>query len=317
MQTTCKKSGNYVHSVYQESDTMRTTGIGLALIVFAITGLAAMPAAETGRPENSVPIVAVSILPQQYFVKRIGGDDVDVLVLVGPGQSPHAYEPTPRQLDQLSRAAVWILSGTDFEDILVEKVRSRFPAVPVVDGTAGVAFREIDRRHGDHEHNTDPHTWLGREPAKLMARTIYNELSRITPERAPVYRENHAALVSDIDALFDSLSERLSSLRGTTVLVYHPAFGYFLDEFGLYQEAVETGGREPTVRTLSHLMEKAKGEQARAIFVQEQFSAVAATRIADELGIPVVPLDPLSGDWLENIRRMGEALERSLTNNRP
>lgn len=296
---------------------MRIPGIGMALIICAAAGLTAMPAAETGRQNDDTPIVAVSILPQQYFVTRIGGEEFEVLVLVGPGQSPHSYEPTPRQLDKLSRADVWILSGTDFEDILVDKVQTQFPTLPIVDGTAGVAFREIDRRHGDHEHNTDPHTWLGREPAKLMARTVFDALSRIVPERASVYRENYAALVADIDVLFESLAVRLSSLQGKTVLVYHPAFGYFLDEFGLYQEAVETGGREPTVRTLSHLMEKAKGEQARAIFVQEQFSAVAATRIADELGIPVVPLDPLSGDWLENIRRMGEALERSLTNNRP
>lgn len=276
-----------------------------------------MPAAETGGGNGGIPIIAVSILPQQYFVNRIAGDDVEVLVLVGPGQSPHSYEPTPRQLEKLSRADVWILSGTDFEAILVDKVQDQFPAVPIIDGTGGVVFREIDDRHGDHDHNTDPHTWLGREPAKIMARTIRDALVRSNPNRAAVYRDNHDLLVSDIDTLFDSFVDRLSSLSGKTVLVYHPAFGYFLDEFGLYQEAVETGGREPTVRTLSQLMEKAKAEQVRAIFVQEQFSAVAATRIAEELGIPVVPLDPLSGDWLENIRRMGAALERSLSNRAP
>ncbi len=308
---------NYVHCKQQEIFTMRTVGIGIVMIVYAIAGLAAMPSAEPDDRGGSVPIVAVSILPQQFFVQRIAGDDVEVLVLVGPGQSPHSYEPTPRQLEMLSRAAVWILSGTDFEDILVEKVRSQFPSVPIRDGTAGVVFRDIDHRHGDHDHNTDPHTWLGREPAKLMAGTVRDELSRIAPGRTAVYRERHDSLVSEIDTLFDSLAERLSSLSGKTVLVYHPAFGYFLDEFGLHQEAVETGGREPTVRTLANLLEKAKSENARALFVQEQFSVVAATRIATELGIPVVPLDPLAGDWLDNIRRMGEALERSLVNSTP
>lgn len=301
---------------------MRKWIIGMAFIVCAAAGLSAMPAAEAEDGSRNAPVVVVSILPQQYFVDRIGGDDVETLVLVGPGQSPHSYEPTPRQLEKLSRAAVWILSGTDFEGVLVEKVRAQFPSVPIADGTRGVAFRSIDHRHGnhdgrhdDHDHNIDPHTWLGREPAKIMAKTVCDELSRIVPERESVYRNNLALLVSDIDELFDSLSERLSPLQGRNVLVYHPAFGYFLDEFDLHQEAVETGGREPTVRTLAQLMERAQSEHAQAIFVQEQFSTVAATRIADELGIPVVPLDPLSGEWMDNIRRMGEALEMSLKNN--
>ncbi len=301
---------------------MRKWIIGMAFIVCAAAGLSAMPAAEADGEKSNPPVVVVSILPQQYFVNRIGGDDVEILVLVGPGQSPHSYEPTPRQLEKLSRAAVWILSGTDFEGVLVEKVRAQFPSVPIADGTRGVTFRSMDDRHGDlagrhedHDLNIDPHTWLGREPAKIMAKTVYDELSRIVPEQESVYRNNLALLVSDIDELFDSLSGRLSPLQGRSVLVYHPSFGYFLDEFDLHQEAVETGGREPTVRTLAQLMERAKSEHAQAIFVQEQFSTVAATRIADELGIPVVPLDPLSGEWMDNIRRMGDALEMSLKNN--
>lgn len=279
----------------------------MVLLCCMTTTLAAMPVSEQDKP-----VIAVSILPQKFFVERIGGNDVDTLVLVGPGQSPHSYEPTPRQLEKLSRSAVWILSGTDFEEALLEKVQSRFPRLSVADGTEGVVFRHIDAHHDDHDHNEDPHSWLGRMPAKLMARHVLEELSRVNPDREPVYRMRHDELVADIDSVFDDLKHKLASLAGTTVLVYHPAFGYFLDEFGLQQEAVETGGREPTVRTLAALVEEARREQAQAIFVQAQFSRDSANRIADELGIPVVPLDPLSGEWLENIRRMGNALESSL-----
>ena len=286
---------------------MRIRFTAMVLLFFMTTILAAMPVSEQDKP-----VIAVSILPQKFFVERIGGNDVETLVLVGPGQSPHSYEPTPRQLEKLSCSAVWILSGTGFEETLLEKVRSRFPALPVVDGTEGVVVRHIDAHHGDHAHNEDPHSWLGRMPAKLMARHVLEVLSRVNPDRETVYRTRHDELVADIDSVFDDLTHKLAPLAGTTVLVYHPAFGYFLDEFGLQQEAVETGGREPTVRTLAALVEEARKEQANAIFVQEQFSRDSANRIADELGIPVVPLDPLSGDWLENIRRMGNALESSL-----
>ncbi len=315
MQTTCKKSNNYVLYVQQEIFLMRTLVTGIVLIVLATAGLTAMASPDNGTLNGDKPVIAVSILPQHFFVERIGGDDVEILVLVGPGQNPHSYEPTPRQLEKLSRAAVWILSGTDFEEALLAKVRSQFMALPVVDGTRGVTFRHLNDHHGDHEHNVDTHSWLGRTPAKAMARNVLEALSRVNPDNSAMYETRYSALVSEIDSVFDDLVERLSPLKGTTVLVYHPAFGYFLDEFDLHQEAVETGGREPTVRTLAALVEKARKERAKAVFVQEQFSQDSANRIADELGVPVVPLDPLSGEWLENIRRMGHALESALINN--
>jgi len=279
----------------------------------AAAALFAMSQADTDTGTEGKPVVAVSIMPHQYFVQSIAGDYADVLVLVGQGQSPHSYEPTPRQIEKLSRAAVWILSGTDFEKALREKVRSQFPDLPVVDGTDGVTFRELnDHHHDDHGHTLDPHSWLGREPAKILAGHVYRALVEIDPSRTSIYKENYTALVAEIDSTFDALSKRLAVLSGQTVLVYHPAFGYFLDEFDLHQEAVETGGREPTVRTLAALVEKAREEGARAVFVQEQFSPDSAKRIADEIGVPVVSLDPLSPDWIGNIRRMGAALEDAL-----
>jgi zinc transport system substrate-binding protein len=95
------------------------------------------------------------------------------------------------------------------------------------------------------------------------------------------------------------------------VFVYHPAFGYFLDEFNIRQEAVETGGKEPGPRALNALIEKIRREKPAAIFVQAQFPAAAAKTVAEATGADVVALDPLSRDWLENIRVMGEALKRS------
>ncbi len=94
--------------------------------------------------------------------------------------------------------------------------------------------------------------------------------------------------------------------------MYHPAFGYFLDTFGILQEAVETGGKEPSSRVLSELIKRAREERVRVIFVQAQFPPQAAKTVADAVGARVVPLDPLAEDWLENIRRMGEALKQAI-----
>jgi zinc transport system substrate-binding protein len=107
------------------------------------------------------------------------------------------------------------------------------------------------------------------------------------------------------------LKKELAPLKGQRVYVYHPAFGYFLDEFGIIQEAVETGGKEPNPQTLAKLVERAKEDKVKVIFVQAQFPTQAAQTLAAQLGAEVLPLDSLAENWLENIRRMGEALKRA------
>jgi zinc transport system substrate-binding protein len=96
--------------------------------------------------------------------------------------------------------------------------------------------------------------------------------------------------------------------------VYHPSFGYFLDEFGIRQQAVETGGKSPGPRDLNRLIMLAKQERPAAIFIQSQFPVNAAKTVADAAGAELVSLDPLAPDWLANIRIMGEALKLAMKN---
>jgi zinc transport system substrate-binding protein len=241
-------------------------------------------------------------------------------VLVGPGQNPHNYEPSPKQINALARAGAWLLSGSEFEISLRPKIEELFPRLPVVDGTEGVVFRTLEEREerGEEtgaEHSLteiDRHSWLGRAPAKILAARVRDILSRIDPAGAGAYAENYEALVREIDAEFDALRLDLAPLRGRSVFVYHPSFGYFLDEFGIRQEAVETGGKEPGPRELSRLIERAQKERAPVIFTQAQFPANAAKTVAAAAGARLVSLDPLAPDWLGNIRLMGEALKSSV-----
>jgi zinc transport system substrate-binding protein len=266
------------------------------------------------RQTEGLPLVAVSIVPQEWFVSRIGGGRVRTLVLAGQGQNPHNYEPTPRQVSGLAGAGAWILSGAEFEITLRPKVEKLFPALPIVDGAGGVVLRKLDAHDedGEPEHGEfDRHTWLGREPAKILAAHVRETLFALDPAGAGFYAENCNSLMREIDAEFDVLCRDLAPLRGTNIFVYHPSFGYFLDEFGINQQAVETGGKTPGPRELSRLIALAKQERPAAIFVQAQFPVSAARTVADAVGAVTVSLDPLAQDWLANIRRMGDALLES------
>ena len=265
------------------------------------------------RQTDSLPLVAVSIVPQQWFVARIGGERVRTLVLAGQGQNPHNYEPTPRQINGLAGAGAWILSGAEFEITLRPKIEKLFPALPIVNGIEGVVLRRLeDDEDGEHGHGEfDRHTWLGSGPAKILAAHVRDTLCALDPAGAEFYAENCDRLAREIDAEFDALRRDLAPLRGTNIFVYHPSFGYFLDEFGIRQQAVETGGKTPGPRELSRLIALAQQERPTAIFVQAQFPVSAAQTVADAVGAATVSLDPLAQDWLANIRRMGDALLES------
>ena len=267
---------------------------------------------------DAKPLLALSILPQEWFAARLAGDRVRTLVLAGPGQNPHSYEPSPRQMQELAQAGAWVLSGIEFEISLLPKIQGVFSTLVIIDGTEGIAFRaleEHDDAHDDHydDHNIDRHTWLGQNPSKILAAHIRDALILIDPEGEEQYHEKYAALIGEIDAEFDSLRRELAPLRGSVVFVYHPSFGYFLDEFGIRQEALESGGMEPGPRDLSRLVDRARQERAAAIFVQAQFPVHAAQVVADAVGAQIIVLDHLSPDWLANIRRMGEALKAAAT----
>lgn len=270
-----------------------------------------------GKPTDIVRAV-VTILPQAYFVERVGGPRVAVQVLVGTGQSYHSYEPTPRQIADLSEAQVFFTIGIPFEHALVEKIRSTRPNLVVVDTRAGLRLREAtdhcDHEGYDHEEGggKDPHVWLDAKLVKVQAATIAAALAQLDPGHAPEYEKNLRAFQADLNAADARAAAALAPFRGRELFVFHPTFGYFGDAYGLKQVAVEEGGKEPGGRQLAAMIEQARRAGARAIFVQPQFSSSAARTVAAEVGAEVVTIDPLSRDYLTNYVGMAETIAASL-----
>lgn len=312
----------------------------MILVVLAVAAGAVVAEGQgeseaAAQPESGTDgglAVFVSIQPQKYFVERIAGDAAEVSVMVPPGKEPHSYEPTPRQVAALSEADVYFRIGVPFEEAFIPRIERSLEDLPVVDISADIEKRRLaahDHDHGDeghdhdhegedhdHDHEADgaidPHVWLGPLEVRAMAAKIRDTLVSISPENADAYRENYAELAADIDELHARLSDQLAPFDGETMFVFHPAFGYFADTYGLDQEAVETGGNEPSPAQLERIIEEAQEEGVRVIFVQPQFSRDSAERVAQAIDGAVVPINPLAEDWLSNMQAIADRIEEGL-----
>ncbi len=264
--------------------------------------------------------VTVSIIPQKNLVQRIAGDLVDVQLMVLPGQSPATYEPTPRQMADLSRARLYYRIGVPFEDIWMHRIRDAYPALPILDARDGIELREIDGGDEGHDHDGhsheegehDPHIWLSPPLIKIMALRLRDSLIQLDPSHRDTYTKNHARLAESLDRIDADIRNILTNADSRSFMVYHPSWGYFADAYGLKQIPIESEGKEPGARALAHLLAGAKSNAIGAIFVQRQFSQHQARAVASAVGARVVVIDPLSEDYPENLLDVAKALAHGL-----
>jgi zinc transport system substrate-binding protein len=260
--------------------------------------------------------VAVSIIPQQTFVERIGGDKVNVMTLVQPGQSPHAYEPKPSQMQQLSKVQIYFPITIEFENAWLEKFKSQNSTMQIVPMTKGIQFMMMEKHtHSKNQEKVktiikpDSHTWTSPLNVKIMAKNIYETLSLVDPKNKDYYKKNYRDFLQEINTTDQTIREiLLDTPSASKFMVFHPAWGYFARDYGLEQFPVEKEGKEPKPKELIALIEKARAANIKAIIVQKEFSEKAVQTIADELHIQVIKESPLASNWEENLIRMANTI---------
>ncbi len=290
----------------------------ISIATFLLMLYTSTPVAET-QLEGSRLRVAVSILPLTWFVERIGGKAVDVQVLVGPGESPAMYEPTPKQMSQLSQADILFAIGVPFERAFLGDIENLNRDIRIVhlheriNGKLSEGDTELEAHTGLVHSGIDPHIWLDPSVAKFFSAVIADELSDLRPDLEQWFQSNLKSLENDLDSIDTEISDLLQPLRGKRFYVFHPAFGHFGERYGLEQVAIESEGKEPAARELAKLIDQAKGDGVRSIFVQQQFAGRSAETIASAIGAEIVRLDPLSSDYIDNLGRIARAIHESLT----
>jgi zinc transport system substrate-binding protein len=263
--------------------------------------------------------VFVSILPQKYFVEKIGGDLVEVAVMVEPGASPHTYEPKPKQMVALAKTNIYFAIGVPFETTWLEKIAVTNPNMLIVHTEAGIRKIPMKAEHRrsqldeDHYGTKDPHVWLSPPLVMILAGNMLQAFVRVDPAHRSVYEKNHDSFMNELVAL-DAEIRAVFKGKGKDVefMVFHPAWGYFAQAYGLEQVPIELEGKQPKAAELQSLIQYAKARGIKVIFAQPQFSWQAAQTIAKSIDGQIVFVDPLAADWDRNLRQVASKFKAAL-----
>jgi zinc transport system substrate-binding protein len=299
----------------------------VAIAVFAWQNRSQFKAENRQMPDLAAdkPQLLVTVLPQKQIVERIAGDDFEVTALVPPGFNPATYDPTPEEMKIISQADIYFRIGhVPFEKVHLDDIQAVNEDLKIVDTSINNELRMIEEHSHDEENHDeeeeehdeeesiDPHLWLAPLMVKQQATVIKETLDNFYPEKTAIFEENYQDLVNELDQLDQDLAIAFAPIKGETMLVYHPAFGYLADQYGFIQEHIEIEGQEPSIAQLQEIIEEAKADNVRVVFVQAQFSQDGAKAIAENIDGLVVQINPLNPDYLGNLKAMAETISNNL-----
>jgi len=265
-------------------------------------------------------VAAATLFPVADIVGRVAGPAWRIVQVLPAGASPHTFEPTPAVVRSLQPARlVFKIGGVDdWIDPLAASLR----LARVVRLDAGIPLLPHSLASHGHLHRQegpDPHYWLSAANGALMAAAAAAALAEADPGRAAAYQANGRALAAELRELHAELRRTLAPAAGSRVIVFHDAWRYFADAYGLEIAAVfqSSPGREPTPRDLKRLYDQARLSQARVLFSEPQLPGDSLAPLLADLGLRPVVLDPLGGaapgdSYAEMLRRNARAVAAAL-----
>jgi zinc transport system substrate-binding protein len=270
------------------------------------------------KPDSKIEI-AVSILPQEYFVSNIAGDLFKINVMIPPGASPATYEPTPAQMASLSKTDLYFKMGhTGFERAWMDKLSSANDKMSIIDLSEGIQLirEHLSHQSGHHQHGheggVDPHTWLSPKNVKIISKTIHEALKAHYPEHSEIFDKNLSKFLNDLDSLDNYISTSLSDLNSRSFFTYHPSLSYFARDYNLDQHPLELEGKTPSSSHMKYLIDTGIENKIKVIFLQMQFDQKNAEVLANETGAEIVQINPLDPEWHKQMLFITQKLKEKL-----
>lgn len=257
--------------------------------------------------------VATTIIPLGEFVNAVGGDRVNVTVLVPPGAEPHTFEPSPSQIRDIANADVYVENGAGLESWMSNILNVNSHMI-VVDSSKGVDLIAGEAESSVQARSFDPHVWLSPHDAAIQVQNICDGLIAVDPAGKDYYinnKENYIAKLKELDAYLNS---SFAATKKKKFVVLHPAWTYFARDYGLEQIAIDAEEKEPGPRLLAEIVETCRENNITTVFVEPQFNPKIAEVIAHEIQGKVVSIDALAPtpSYIENLKSVGEKIAESL-----
>ncbi len=269
------------------------------IIICLVTACGAKTNTETDKNKLTV---AVSIVPQHTFVEKICGDKVNIVTVIPIGASPENYDPSPKERANFSDADVFFTIGVPSEETFILPYISKNTLVKNCE-------TEISKKHKDLliGDQRDPHIWLSPKRMVTMVEYMRDTMCEIDSENSEFYKKNAESFISEINSVDTEIKSILKDSESKNFLVFHPAFQYFADDYGLKMIAFEHEGKDLTAKRLTEMIDMAKKENIKVIFHQAEITSDKLQAFADEIGGKTVELYPLSENYTDNLLSMARA----------
>ncbi|HPE85639.1 MAG: zinc ABC transporter substrate-binding protein [Chlamydiia bacterium] len=251
----------------------------------------------TGSKASSKPLVVTSLPPYVSIVQAIAGDYVDVISFLEEDDNPHTFEPTPKEMQTVERAMLWIGVGEPFENRVTRVMNTANPHSKILDLTTTTPTVQGDR-----------HIWMSLRLMKSQAIAISEAIAQITPDQALKIKANTTALIKQLDKLDQQIFRQLLPLHGQALLVAHPSFTYFCNDYNLVQVPVESEGKDPLPTQLQVIFEMAKTTKFRCAITVPQGNNKGTGIIAEKMRLPIYSFNPLAENYLENMDHLAHLI---------
>ncbi len=260
--------------------------------------------------KSSKPIITCSLPPQAYYIEKIVGTKADIFILLPPFASAEHFEIKPKDLLKLQRSMLWVTLGGlfVFESQWIQKVSSMHNGPQIIDSSAGIHLRRTSHGHGKM-NQCDPHMWLSPRLLQIQVKNFYEALINVDSNNKEYYTMNYVSLIHELQMLDEEIKRKLEPLKKRQFLVFHPSWGYFAADYNLEQVSIEVEGKEPGIEHMKQIIDRARKENLKAIFIEPQFSIKQASLIAKEINASVVTIDPLAQEYTKSLRTFVEYLK--------
>lgn len=271
------------------------------------------------KPSNKEgdKILSVTIEPQRYFLEIIVGNHFKVNSIIPSGANPESADFTPAQMIMLDKSTAYFKIGyLGIENMLIDKTRNS--SLRIVECSDGIELSGDMHMHTDEDHDHanchhghvggDPHTWSSVKSARIIIENMYKAVVELDEPNAIDYSTNYSNLLAEVNKTDSIIRSYLHNAPSKAFIIYHPALSYFAEEYGLTQYSIEHEGKNPSPTQLKALIDKAKEEGIKTVFIQQEFDTKNAETVAKAIGGRTVQINLLSYNWNEEMIRIARAL---------